>query len=405
MARFGDLSVPEGYYALGHYAQWNYDQPVGPLFAVRELVPGSGALAPPVDYNMIWMDTDFGADWNGSFWKPIPPPGYVCLGILAQYDYLMPGLDEMRCVREDLATMARAGGRIWNDHGSGALLDFTAFSIIPAQDNGIYLGTFTGYPTIDILYADLLFGIDPRAVFLEDDQLSSSEIHGLIQQYGPKLYLKYGEDYWMDDPVWVLDHNMALCWALIADEADYWTFDPQFPGCIPTSSQSLMDDVAHVNNDIKPNEPYNNSWMFRIWLNHSNLFPPGDMTRAKAYVHVIPWNTFFTEIQFWFFYPFNGPGRVEICIIGICQDIQMETNGRHYGDWEHISLRILNSTKELVAVYMSAHDKGYWFGSSAFGSGLAFDGDHPIVYSAFYSHAHYPTSVRNSTKRYLMLKR
>ena len=384
--------LPSGYYALGHYAQWNYDQPLGPLFAVRELVPGSGALAPPVDYNMIWMDTDSGADWNGSFWKPIPPPGYVCLGILAQYDYIMPGLDEMRCVREDLATLAKTGGWIWNDHGSGALLDFTAFSIVPAQDNEIYLGTFTGYPTYGIGYADLLFGLDTRAVSLEVGPLSSSEIDGLIQQYGPKLYFHHEEEYWMDDPVWVLDDNMDLCWALIADEEHYDSFDQQFAYCINTSSQSLMDDVDYVNNEIKPNEPYNNSWMFRIWLQHSNLFPPGDMTRAKAYVHVIPWNTFFTEVQFWFFYAFNGPARVEVCIPEMACDLfQLTLNGRHYGDWEHISLRFLNSTKELVAVYMSAHDKGYWFGTSAFGSGLAFDGDHPIVFSAKYSHAHYPT--------------
>jgi hypothetical protein len=381
--------VPEGYYSLGHYAQWNYDQPVGPLFAVRELA-GSGALAPPVDYNMIWMDTNSGADWNGSFWKPIPPPGYVCLGILAQYDYIKPGLDEMRCVREELAKLARAGGRIWNDRGSGALLDFTAFSLIPAQDNEIYLGTFTGYPTIDVAYADLLFGLDRRAVSFEVDQLSSSEIDGLIQQFGPKLYFQQEEKFWMDDPVWVLNHDMALCWALIADEDDFDSFDPQFRACMGTSSQSLMDDVDYVNNEIKPNEPYNNSPIFRIWLNHHHLFPPGNMTRAKAYVHVIPWNTFFTEIEFWFFYPFNGPGRVQFCT-PLCENVQLITNGRHYGDWEHITLRFLNSTKELVAVYMSAHDMGDWFGTGAFGNGLAFYGNHPIVYAAKYSHAHYPT--------------
>jgi len=363
-------------------------------------VPGSGALAPPVDYHLIWMDTGSGADMNGSFWKPIPPEGYVCLGTVAQNGYQEPGLDEIRCVRQDLACLGKYGGEIWDTLGSPANMPFGSWVITAAQDNAIYLGTFISYSYSllnwpkRLMYPmprpDILFGLDSRSVLAEVDPLSSAEVDGLIQQYGPKLYLHSEEGAFLDDPEWLLDNGVNLRWALVPTESDYDTFMLLYPLEMPTSSQSLMDDVDNVINNIKPNPPYNNSEQFKIWLEHTDIYH-GELDRADAYIHVIPWNTFFTEIQFWFFYPINGPGRVEICSVGVCAQEQLVTNGRHYGDWEHISLRFMNSTQELVAVYMSAHDGGQWFGTGDFGSRLAFDGNHPIVFSAKYSHAHYPT--------------
>ncbi len=396
--------VPDGYYSFGHYGQGSYNAPIGPAFAVRELMPGSGALAPPVDYHLIWMDIGSGSDENGSFWKPIPPEGYVCLGTVAQNGYLEPGLDEIRCVRQDLACLGKSASVIWDDRGSGADMDFGSWAISPAQDNAIYLGTFVSYMPvaliswwtnpIDFVYPmprpDVLFGLDSRSVLAEVDPLSSAEVDGLIQAYGPKLYLHSQESYFLDDPEWLLDNGVVLAWALVPTESDYDTFAMLYSNGMPTSSQSLIDDVDYVINQIKPNPPYNDSSQFKIWLDHTDVFH-GNQDRTDAYIHVIPWNTFFTEIQFWFFYPYNGPGRVEICT-PVCQDIQLTTNGRHYGDWEHISLRFLNSTQELVSVYMSAHAGGQWFGTGDFGYRLAFDGNHPIVFSAKYSHAHYPTA-------------
>jgi len=397
--------VPDEYYAFGHYGQGSYNPPLGPTFAVRELVPGSGALAAPVDYHLIWMDTGSGAYMNGSFWKPIPPEGYVCLGTVAQNGYEEPGLDEIRCVRQDLACPGKSPAEIWDTQGSSADMPFGSWVITPAQDNAIYLGTFISYMPVtlinwwtdpyELMYPmprpDILFGLDSRSVLAEVDPLSSAEVDGLIRQYGPKLYLHSEEIYFLDDPEWILDNGINLRWALIATESDYDTFSEQYPDEMPTSSQSLMDDVDYVINNIKPNPPYKDSEQFKIWLEHIAIFS-GDLDRTDAYIHVIPWNTFFTEIQFWFFYPYNGPGRVEICLVGDCKQEQLVTNGRHYGDWEHISLRFMNSTQELVAVYMSAHAGGQWFGTGDFGYRLAFDGNHPIVFSAKYSHAHYPTA-------------
>jgi hypothetical protein len=58
-------------------------------------------------------------------------------------------------------------------------------------------------------------------------------------------------------------------------------------------------------------------------------------------------------------------------------------------------LRILNSTQELVGVFISEHGGGQWFTERDFGKTLSFSDSHPWVYVARYSHAHYPTPTTN----------
>jgi hypothetical protein len=380
--------VPPGFFALGHYGQADYAPPRGPMFVARELE--AGALAQPVDYTLIWADHGSGADMDGSFWKPVPPLGYVCLGLVAQAGYAKPGLDEIRCVRQDLACPGKRGGRIWIDQGTGADVDFGSWRIVPAQDDAVYVGTFAGYLTYG-LPPDILFGLDSRSV-AGVAPLGSSEVDGLIQQYGPKMVFHPDEAYFVDDPEWVLDQGVLLKWALVEDEWEYDTHAELHPGEMPTTRRTLMDDVDHVVNQIRPNPPYSDSELFRFWLHIPDALKTGGPSRAEALVRVLPWNTFFTEIQFWFFYPFNGPGRVEICLSGqFCHYYQLEGPGRHYGDWEHVTLRFLNSSKQLVSVFMSAHGDGHRFGADEFSNGLGFDGSHPVVYAAKYSHAHYPS--------------
>ena len=389
---------PDGYYALGHYAQNNWSAPLGPSFAVRELVPG--ALAQPLDYNLVWTDAGSGADLNGSVWKPIPPFGYVCLGMVAQLGYGKPGLDEIRCVREDLAIPGKINGMTWHTIGSPVDYPLGVWRVVPALDEAIYTGGFTAYdPIIELVSPpstfgyfpppDILFALNARAV-APATSLTAGEVDGLIQQYGPYVYLHPEEAFFMDDPVWVLDNNMTLHWALVPFESDVDLFVEQFPGEMPTTAATLMDDTNYILNNIKPSEPYNGSVFFKIWLESPTPLLFGDQTRAKAYIRVVPWNTYFTEIQFWFFYSFNGPGRVEVCASGeACEYIQFDQVGRHYGDWENVSLVFLNSTKKLVSVYLSAHSFGWWIDDDYFGTGLAFNGDHPIVFSAKFSHANY----------------
>lgn len=75
--------------------------------------PGSTALALPLDYAWVWDTKDTGSDNNGSFWFPIPPPGYRAMGIVAQTGYTKPNLNDVVCVREDLTVMGEAGDYTW----------------------------------------------------------------------------------------------------------------------------------------------------------------------------------------------------------------------------------------------------------------------------------------------------
>lgn len=371
--------VPDGFHAFGHYGQGGHGQPCGFMFVARELERGT--LAEPIDYEHI------GASPNCSIWRPIPPPGYVCLGFVAQAGFEKPSVDEIRCVREDLAVSGELGKCFSVTSGGPDLL--LSFQVIPVDETGIYIGTFASVPSYPT--ADSFFSIDTKSVKRHD--LSRKDIEELIEEYGPVLWLHPSEKYFLDEPEFVLDHGVSLAWGIVYNETDYDSFRVEEQDSMPTSSHALLDDARHVEDDIKPSSSA--PTLFRYWLRIDDSLKPGDLASAKALVRVLPVNCLFTELQFWFFYPFNGPGRVEACSSSICcTDNYLGQGGRHYGDWEHVSLLIVNSTRELITVYMSRHKSGEWFRrcGGAWSSRLQFEGSHPVIYAAYYSHAHYPNA-------------
>jgi hypothetical protein len=111
----------------------------------------------------------------------------------------------------------------------------------------------------------------------------------------------------------------------------------------------------------------------------------GDLASAKPVVHVRPRGPL-TEIQFWYFYPFNGPGRLRICWEH-CEYEQFDESGRHWGDWEMVSLLVDNISQSIVATGMSHHGNVEWVQYAhveKYASGVR-----PLVFSALNSHAHY----------------
>jgi hypothetical protein len=136
-----------GYYALGHYASASHAMPHDVVtIVVKEKRPG--ALAPPLNYQLIWTDSGSGADDDGAVWSPSCPTNYLALGLVTSSG-AKPSADAVRCVRQDLTAQAEVGDLIWNDAGSGAHSDFSAWSVeangAPEGEAYVAPGTFIGH--------------------------------------------------------------------------------------------------------------------------------------------------------------------------------------------------------------------------------------------------------------------
>ncbi|WP_219266414.1 Vps62-related protein [Pseudomonas sp. Xaverov 259] len=132
--------------AVNHYRNINYGNVVAVVSDVNN-VDGT-ALRAPVDYQLVWQDEGSGALGNASLWRPLPPEGYVAMGLVYGVDYDKPSRHAVRCVRKDLVMAAQAGELIWDDKGSGSTNDLSLWSVTPphAPAGEIYLapGTFIG---------------------------------------------------------------------------------------------------------------------------------------------------------------------------------------------------------------------------------------------------------------------
>lgn len=132
--------------AVDHYRNINQSKIVAVVSDANK-VDGT-ALRPPVDYQLAWNDEGTGTRSNSSIWRPVPPEGYVAMGLVYGVNYDKPSRHAVRCIREDLVSTAKSGELIWNDKGSGSANDLSIWSIAPpdASAGEIHLapGTFIG---------------------------------------------------------------------------------------------------------------------------------------------------------------------------------------------------------------------------------------------------------------------
>ncbi|GAB1312349.1 hypothetical protein MFIFM68171_02559 [Madurella fahalii] len=126
---------PLGSVAVPHYGNINNQWAVllvsdNPLNRVQGKGP---AVLSPVDYHEVWRDSGSGAKHDGSFWRPVPPLGYVALGDVAWTGYGKPDVDQVWCLRDDLV---QGGGfndsSVWDDRGTGADTDASFWEVIPS---------------------------------------------------------------------------------------------------------------------------------------------------------------------------------------------------------------------------------------------------------------------------------
>ncbi|KAJ8068536.1 hypothetical protein OCU04_004086 [Sclerotinia nivalis] len=91
---------------------------------------GQAAVASPTGYDQIWRDEKSGADYNGSFWRPRAPSGYVSLGDVCSGSWNTPSTDKIWCVRSDLVQSSNYFKlKVWDDRRSGAKSDCSVWDI------------------------------------------------------------------------------------------------------------------------------------------------------------------------------------------------------------------------------------------------------------------------------------
>ena len=106
----------------------------------------------------------------------------------------------------------------------------------------------------------------------------------------------------------------------------------------------------------------------------------GQMDGAACYVHIRRPvdDSGALDIQYWFFYPYNGR-------MG-----SPPFTAEHEGDWEHVTVRVSDDGQPSKAYY-SAHDgEGTWYRLGPGSTVTLIGGSQVMVYSAWHSHASYP---------------
>lgn len=133
---------------------------------------------------------------------------------------------------------------------------------------------------------------------------------------------------------------------------------------------------------------------------------PFNPKTAKVYVNFkgLP-NSDFVDIQYWYFYPWNGPGIARLTSVIMdtnmpgAQTLELGNLGEHEGDWEHVTLRVNTKDKggpKAKAIFLSQHAGGKW---------LPMDMVHhhhhrPKIYASLNGHAAY-TKIDDNPSRHI----
>jgi hypothetical protein len=236
----------------------------------------------------------------------------------------------------------------------------------------------------------------------------------IVESFAPQVRIS-SRDLW--NPV-------SVEWFLARSELRFQTDTPRFWKKTissqqileyPTQETLISQNLTHKN---KTHQTYGAASSHRDGRWYLKLKTPEFYTgmssdeiesgKAPVYVHILHRNDHTIDLQYFFFYAYNGN------VID-----KLSTAGAHEGDWEHITVRlsdqVLQPTWEittdheyLIGIFYARHGKeGRWYmdekldGSSIDnGYRLLENSNHPIVYSAKGGHASY-THPQAPQKRYV----
>lgn len=210
-----------------------------------------------------------------------------------------------------------------------------------------------------------------------NDGLNKAELEELIAKYGPILKLHKDEIYDNSSVEWFLEH------------------------CSLVDSKSGTS-LSHPEVNDLPQVGYEAG---RYWLELEAGAKRGDFSTAKAYVRA-RWTQgmTYTDLQFWFFSPYNGPGRAHLNsllwdTVAHSGNVDLAPFGEHFGDWECCIIRVDNKGKHVLEIILSQHGVSVPFkGSEIPKSFQLVGGSHPVIYSSLNGHALYASVAEHRTE-------
>lgn len=250
---------PPGYYAVGDYAHASHGMPDDVVMVLKEKTPG--ALAAPLNYEKVWSDAGSGADDDAAVWRPRCPSDYSALGLVTTSG-AEPSKAAVRCVKTDLTVQAETGDAIWNDAGSGADRDFSAWHVqvggAPPETAFVTPGSFIGHASHakpDNRHALALRMKLPT--FLATSDLPVPTLHG----YGKPL----AEETTTTSVVY-------LPFTAVKADADAWSLarrakDSPYYRLVRTDKFSLIDHL-HNATDVEQER----QWRYSIAVTNSESF-------------------------------------------------------------------------------------------------------------------------------------
>lgn len=140
--------VPKGWFFVGDVVSIGENLPGYSAIIVKD-TGNEADMIKPLRYEEIWNDKSAKKSCQHvSFWRPIPPKGYVAMGLVVTRDYKdpasLPSFENFRCIASRHVVRGRASRPVWNNRNSGSDIPLSLF--VPGRDEGdttsIPAGTF-----------------------------------------------------------------------------------------------------------------------------------------------------------------------------------------------------------------------------------------------------------------------
>lgn len=328
------------YHSLGDIAMKDHNR--APKLAWFIKAKNADDLTAPVSYQKIWHDQGSGDKHDVTFWRPVAPPHYVCLGDVAMPNYQeTPSLDLIRCVHENLLLPAKKAREVWKHK---VLIWEASKEGVPS---GIAANTF-------LAHAD-------TGYLLRMESIEGYPLEMKAQKFAPHVYLHPEEEFFPSDVFFHFKHTVERDGYLTADLS-----------CANCANLPFLRGINPAHYDVP-------MYAF-ISPKETPHDERGGIRRGQLVKDII----YFT------FYPYNRGKYVDPILW------DKTWYGDHVGDWEHFTVRFVDGYP--YQMYMAQHNQGYTFewGSKE----VALDDNfRPIIYSAKGSHGLYPFTGKHIYKK------